>query len=91
MKLMKMVASSMVAVSLLAAPVVFGADTGKVVNMEEFMKACDMDHDGLMSKAEMMKHMEKMFDRVDTKKSGKLDRKQTENFLRQLTEPSGGQ
>jgi hypothetical protein len=41
------------------------------------------------SKAEMVKHMEKMFDRMDTKKMGKLDKKQTEEFLKQLTAPSG--
>ena len=89
MKLLKMLASSMVAVSLLAAPVAFAADTSKAMNMDEFMKACDMDHDGMMSKAEMMKHMEKMFDKMDTKKTGKLDKKQTEAFLKQLTAPSG--
>ena len=89
MKLLKMLASSMVAVSLLAAPVAFAADTSKAMNMDEFMKACDMDHDGMMSKAEMMKHMEKMFDKMDTKKTGKLDKKQTEEFLKQLTLSSG--
>ena len=40
--------------------------------MHAFMKECAMDHDGMMSKAEMLKHMEKMFDKVDVKKSGKL-------------------
>lgn len=90
MKLLKTLASSMFAVSLLAAPAVFGADTSKMVNMEEFMKSCDMDKDGMMSKAEMMQHMEKMFDKMDTKKTGKLDKKQTEAFLKQLTAPGGG-
>ena len=87
MKLLKTLANSMFAVSLLAAPVVFAAD--KMVNMDDFMKSCDMDKDGMMSKAEMMKHMEKMFDQMDTKKTGKLDKKQTEAFLRQLTATSG--
>jgi len=97
-----MIARSMVAVSLVAAPVVFAAEPAKMshmdhmtnmdktVNMDEFMKACDMDHDGMMSKAEMVKHMEKMFDKIDTRKTGKLDKKQTEEFLKQLTAPSGG-
>ena len=88
MKLPKMLASSMVAVSLLVAPVAFGADAN-VINMDEFMKACDMDHDGMMSKSEMVKHMEKMFDKMDTKKTGKLDKKQTQEFLKQFTLPSG--
>ena len=90
MKLNKILASSMVAVSLMAAPAVFAADTAKKVNMDEFMKSCDMDHDGMMSKAEMVKHMEKMFDKMDTKKSGKLDKKQSEEFLKQFTAISGG-
>ena len=88
MKLLNTLASSMFAVSLLAAPAVFAAETTKM-NMDEFMKSCDMDHDGMMSKAEMVKHMEKMFDKMDTKKTGKLDKKQTEEFLKQLTAPSG--
>ncbi len=90
MKLNKILASSMVAVSLMAAPAVFAADKAKKVNMDEFMKSCDMDHDGMMSKDEMLKHMEKMFDQMDTKKTGKLDKKQTEEFLKQFTAPSGG-
>ncbi len=88
MKLINTLASAMVAVSLLAAPAVFGAEPAKKVNMHEFMKACDMDHDGMMSKAEMLKHMEKMFDKADVKKAGKLDKEQTEFFLKQLTLPS---
>ena len=90
MKLLKTLASSMVAVSLMAAPAVFAAETTKKVNMDEFMKSCDMDHDGMMSKAEMLKHMEKMFDKMDTKKTGKLDKKQAAEFLNQFTMPSGG-
>jgi hypothetical protein len=43
----------------------------------------------MMSKAEMLAHMEKMFDKMDARKSGKLDKKQTEEFLKQLTAPSG--
>lgn len=90
MRLLNTIASSMVAVSLMVAPAVFAAETTKMVNMDEFMKSCDMNHDGMMSKAEMVKHMEKMFDKMDTKKTGKLDKKQTEEFLKQLTAPSGG-
>jgi Ca2+-binding EF-hand superfamily protein len=49
-----------------------------------------MDHDGMVSKAEMMKHMEKMFDKMDTKKTGKLDKKQTEAFLKEFNKESFG-
>ena len=89
MKLLKTLASSMFAVSLLAAPAAFAADAPKM-NMDEFMKSCDMDKDGMMSKAEMVQHMEKMFDKMDTKKTGKLDKKQTEAFMKQFLAPSGG-
>ncbi len=89
MKLINKLATSMFAVSLLAAPAAFAADKDHKMNMDEFMKSCDMDKDGMMSKAEMVKHMEKMFDKMDTKKMGKLDKKQSEEFLKQLTTPSG--
>ena len=88
MKLTNMLASSMVAVSLLVAPAVFAADTTKKVNMDEFMKSCDMDKDGMMSKAEMVAHMEKMFDKMDTKKTGKMNKSQAEIFLKQFTIPN---
>lgn len=94
MRFLQAIAGSMVAMSLLAAPAVMAMQHGKsdgkkMMNMEEFMKSCDMDHDGMMSRAEMLAHMEKMFDRMDKRKSGKLDKRQTEEFLKQLTSPSG--
>ncbi|MBL0144249.1 MAG: hypothetical protein IPP91_19630 [Betaproteobacteria bacterium] len=97
MKLLNVLAGSMVAVSLMAAPAVFAAEPMKKQDMgmmkhdmDAFMKACDMDHDGMVSKAEMMKHMEKMFDKMDTKKTGKLDKKQTEAFLKEFNKESFG-
>ena len=99
MRFVNALAGSMVAVSLMVAPAVFAAEDtkmgkmghkGKMGHMDEFMKSCDMDHDGMMSKAEMLAHMEKMFDKMDTKKTGKLDKKQSEAFLKQFTAPSGG-
>jgi hypothetical protein len=96
MKLLNALASSMVAVSLLVSPVALATEhmkkgaTGTIRHdMDAFMKSCDMDHDGMVTKAEMLAHMEKMFDKMDTKKTGKLDKKQTEFFLKQLTAPSG--
>ncbi len=98
MKLTNILASSMVAVTLIAAPAAFATETtkkastqeAKKVNIHDFMKECDMDHDGMMSKAEMLKHMEKMFDKADVKKTGKLDKSQTEIFLKQFNTISGG-
>lgn len=85
MKLLNAVAASLMITSLMAVPAAFATEPMKKLDMHKFMQSCDMDHDGMMSKAEMLKHMEKMFDKYDAKKSGKLDKKQTEQFLKDLT------
>ena len=94
-----MIAISMVAVSMMVAPAIFAAEAtspgkmghmAKMANMDEFMKSCDMDNDGMMSKDEMHKHMDKMFDKMDARKTGKLDKKQTEDLLKQFNTQSGG-
>ncbi len=88
MKLLNALATALVALSLVAAPAL-AQNPPKTIHMDEFMKSCDMNRDGMMSKAEMVTHMEKMFDQMDTAKTGKLDKKQSEAFLKQLTAPSG--
>jgi hypothetical protein len=60
------------------------------MNADAFVKMCDADKDGMVSKAEMMKMMEKMFDKHDKKKEGKLDKKQAEAFLKELAKGGGG-
>ena len=50
---------------------------------------CDGVKDGMVSKAEAMKMIEKMFDKQDTKKMGKLDKKQVEAFLKELMKSGG--
>ena len=97
MKILNVLAGSMVAASLMMAPAAFAAEPMKKHDMgmmkhdmDAFMKSCDMDHDGMMSKAEMMSHMEKMFDKMDTKKTGKLDKKQSEAFLKEFNSQSFG-
>jgi len=89
MRLPNAIAVSLTAASLAMAPAAFAADPAQKLDMHKFMQACDMNHDGMMSKAEMLKHVEAMFDKYDTKKSGKLDKKQTEQFLKDLTGYSG--
>jgi hypothetical protein len=59
-------------------------------NAAFFAKMCDEDKDGMVSKAEAMKMIEKMFDKADTKKMGKLDKKQVETFLKSLMSDSPG-
>ena len=72
----------------LAAPVAYADDSA---NASNFVKMCDSNKDGVVTKAEAMKMVEKMFDKADTKKAGKLDKKQVEIFLKSLmTDSSGG-
>ena len=49
-----------------------------------FVKMCDGDKDGMVSKAEMMKMVEKVWEKADKKKAGKLDKAQVEFFLKEL-------
>ena len=53
-------------------------DTNKFVTM------CDKDKDGMLSKKEVMDMVEKMYDKHDAKKTGKLDKKQVDAFLKDL-------
>ena len=61
----------------------------KDMDADKFVKMCDTDKDGMVSKAEVMKMVEKMYDKHDTKKMGKLDKKQTEAFLKELMKGGG--
>jgi hypothetical protein len=58
-------------------------------NADKFVKMCDTDKDGMVSKEEVMKMVEKMFDKHDTKKMGKLDKKQADQFLKELMRGGG--
>jgi Ca2+-binding EF-hand superfamily protein len=60
------------------------------MDAKQFITNCDMDKDGMVSKAEMMQMVEKAFDKVDKKKTGKLDKKQAEDFLKVLMQNSSG-
>jgi len=75
------------ALSIMAMPLAH-ADNDKR-DASNFVTMCDADKDGMVSKAEMMKMMEKMFDKHDTKKQGKLDKKQAEAFLKELMKSGG--
>jgi Ca2+-binding EF-hand superfamily protein len=67
----------------LALPAAQAGDSSKE-DLDKFVTMCDTDKDGMVSKAEMMKVMEKLFDKHDTKKEGKLDKQQVEAFLKEL-------
>ena len=82
----KMLAMAAVAAAFCAAPL---AQAGDDINSDAFVKMCDTDKDGMVSKAEVMKMVEKMYDKHDSKKMGKLDKKQAEAFLKELMKGGG--
>ncbi|HEX4780928.1 MAG TPA: hypothetical protein VH301_09260 [Usitatibacter sp.] len=83
----KVLAAAALAASMFAIPAVHAAEES--LDGSQFVKMCDADKDGMVSKAEVMKAVEKMFDKADTKREGKLDRKQVEFFLRELMKGGG--
>ena len=75
----------LIAAALLgAAFLVPSAHAREDMDADRFVKMCDADKDGLVSKAEVMKQVERMFDKHDAKKAGKLDKRQVELFLIEL-------
>ena len=59
------------------------------MDINKFFTICDTDKDGMVSQAAVMKHVEKMFQKHDTMKMGKLDKAQTEKFLKDLMNYGG--
>jgi arginine deiminase len=59
------------------------------MDADKFVKMCDTDKDGMVSKAEMMKMVEKVWAKADTKKMGKIDKAQVEFFLKELMKAGG--
>jgi hypothetical protein len=74
------------AAALVAAPAALAGDD---INVNHFQAMCDANKDGMVSKAEAMKMIEKMFDKHDTQRKGMLDRVQLEKFLKELMKASG--
>ena len=70
-----------------AIPVSFAQE---IWNADVFVKMCDQSPDGKISKADAMKAFEKMFDKADTTKSGKLDKQQVNVLLKMLADNSRG-
>ena len=85
--LSKALALAAFSAAAMVAPAVHAAE--ETMDAGRFVTMCDTDKDGMVSKAEMMKMVEKMFDKHDTKKQGKLDKKQAEAFLKELMKGGG--
>ncbi len=79
-------AAAAMATALASAPA-FAAKEDE--SADKFVKMCDTDKDGMVSKEEVMKMVEKIFDKHDTKKMGKLDKKQADQFLKELMRGGG--
>ena len=81
-------ALAIVAISstMIAAPAVLAGDD---IKSDHFVKMCDTDKDGMVSKAEMMKMVEKAWEKADKKKAGKIDKASAEAFLKELMRGGG--
>jgi len=86
----KMLAAAAFAATFAAIPAAYAAAESDDLKFADFMAMCDTDKDGMLSKAEIVKTIEKVFDKHDRKKAGKLDTKQTEALLRELMRGGGG-
>ena len=86
MKMKTLLAAAAMAAAVVSAPL---AHAREDMDAAAFVKMCDADKDGMVSKAEAMKMIEKMFDKHDSKKQGKLDKKQVEFFLKELMKGGG--
>ena len=62
---------------------------GEAMNADHFVKMCDADKDGMVSKDEMMKMVEKVWAKADARKAGKIDKAQVEWFLKELMKGGG--
>lgn len=82
MKTLKVAALSIAAAGLLAAAAPAFAD--ERMDADKFAKMCDANKDGMVSKEEFMKHVDKLWAKMDTKKVDKMDSKQLEAFLKEL-------
>jgi len=84
--LTKALAIAALSSTMIAAPAVLAGDD---IKTDHFVKMCDTDKDGMVSKAEMMKMVEQVWAKTDTRKMGKIDKAQVEFFLKELMKAGG--
>jgi len=87
MKMLKVAALSFATAGLLCAAAPTFAD--ERMDAEKFVKMCDTNKDGMVSKEEFMKHVDKLWAKMDAKKAEKMDSKQFEAFLKELMRSGG--
>lgn len=76
--------STAAALAVAAAFALPAAQAREDMDVNKFVTMADANKDGMVSKAEMMKHVEKMFQKHDTKKKGMLEKAQLEQFLKDI-------
>jgi Ca2+-binding EF-hand superfamily protein len=74
--------TTVLALGLVSVAGIARADDAK--DYDKFVQMCDSNKDGMVSKEEFMKIVEKKWSKMDTKKVGKMDSKQFEQFLKEL-------
>ena len=75
--------------AVISAPALAQQSKGETMDADHFVKMCDTDKDGMVSKAEMMKMVEKAWSKADSKKAGKIDKASVEAFLKELMKGGG--
>jgi hypothetical protein len=75
--------------AVISTPALAQQSKGETMDADHFVKMCDTDKDGMVSKAEMMKMVEKALSKADSKKAGKIDKGSVEAFLKELMKGGG--
>jgi Ca2+-binding EF-hand superfamily protein len=71
-------------IALFLGAIALPASANDAMDYDKFVKMCDTNKDGMVSKEEFMKHVDKMWTKMDAKKVGKMETKQFELFLKEL-------
>ena len=85
---LRLMLGSLIATSLFVMAMPSFAEASEE-DINRFVTSCDTNKDGMISKAEVMKHAAGMFDKMDTGKKGMLDDKQAMFFLLELQKTDG--
>ena len=80
--LLKSISGALIAASVMAISLPALADS--VEDANRFVKMCDIDKDGMVSKAEVMKHAADMMKKMEADKSGMVDAKKTIALILEL-------
>jgi Ca2+-binding EF-hand superfamily protein len=80
---------TLIATALVGAASPVFADSSQE-DIQRFVKMCDENKDGMVSKAELMKRAEAMLTKMPTDKAGMVDSKKAMAFIMELQKSDGG-